>query len=157
MRIRKARKEDLNTVVELGFELLRHHCRFNRYYTPIENEKKRKRSQKKHYLECIRSRNAFFIVVVDKGKIIGYVIGEIKKNPPVLLEKRHGEIGEIFIQKEYRKEGLGLFLIQEILYWFRKREIERVVVDFDAKNKIARSAYKKMGFKPFKEIYQRQL
>jgi ribosomal protein S18 acetylase RimI-like enzyme len=157
MKIRKAHKEDLDNVVKLGFALLKHHSKFNTYYIPIRDKNKLREITSKYFLKLMRSRNALFLVAEDDGRIVGHAIGEIKKNPPGLLEEKHGEVGEIFIKKEYRRTGLGKQFIDKILAWLKKKKIKRVVVDFDSKNRIARSAYKKMGFSPFKEIYQMNL
>lgn len=157
MIIRKARKEDLDHVVELGFELLKFHTKFNTYYIPIKDKNKLREITSRYFLKLMRSRNALFLVAEHGGAIVGHAIGEIKKNAPGLLEEKHGEVGEIFIKKEYRRTGLGKQFIDKILAWLKKKKIKRVVVDFDAKNGIARTAYKKMGFKPFKEIYQMNL
>jgi ribosomal protein S18 acetylase RimI-like enzyme len=157
MKIRKAKKEDLDAVVELGYGMLMFHTKFNTYYQPIKDRTKLREITSKYFLKLMRSRNALFLVAEDDGKIVGHAIGEIKKNPTGLLEEKHGEVGEIFIKKEYRRTGLGKQFIDDILDWLKTKKIKRVVVDFDSKNGIARTAYKKMGFSPFKEIYQMDL
>jgi ribosomal protein S18 acetylase RimI-like enzyme len=153
MKIRKATKKDLPEIVEISKGLLDYHVQFAKYYAPVKNSKERKKHHRKYFGKMIKARNSK-MWVADDGKVIGYAIAKIIKNPPVLKEKHHGDITEVYIISKYRGRGIAGKLIKEALSWFKKREIKRVVVIFDTRNKAAKKAYKKAGFRPFQEKHE---
>lgn len=154
MKIRKAKKEDIPAVVELGHELLKHHHRYREYYEPVSNSKEREKAQRKYYEKMLKARNSLFLVAEDVGEVVGYSITKIEKNPPVLKEKLYGNFGEIYIDYDYRGKELGTMLVEESMRWLKKKKINRVIVDYDAKNKWAENLYRKAGFTPFQNKYE---
>lgn len=153
MKIRKATMKDIDQIVELSKELCVDHERYSKYYALRKNKKEVKRLHKKYFGENIRKRTSIFLVVEDNTKLVGYAMGKIAKDPPIMRIVNHGELAEIYVQSRYRGKRLGSKLIQEILKWFKKRKLKRVVVLVDAKNKIAKKAYKKLGFQEHQEKY----
>lgn len=149
MKIRKAKKDDLNQICELGYRLLKFHCRFRRYYTPISDAKERKKGQMRYFTKELKKRNSLFLVLDDDGKVAGYSIARIEKDPPVLKDRLHGNFAEIFIDDDYQGRGHGSQLIRMSLDWFRKRGVKRAIVDYDASNQCAEGFYRKAGFRPF--------
>lgn len=154
MEVRKAKKEDIPTIIDLGHELLKHHHRYRRYYEPLSDSKEREKAQKTYYEKMLKARNSLFLVVEDACEVVGYSISKIEKNPPVLKEKSYGSLGEIYIDYDYRGKGLGTMLVRESMKWLKKRGIKRVIVDYDAKNKWAENLYRKAGFRPFQNKYE---
>jgi len=154
MEIRKAKKTDLEGIFELGFKLLKYHTQYNDYYKPVKSKKEFKKGQKKYFTEQLKKRNSLFLVLDDDGKLAGYSIAKITKNPPVLKEKRRGEFAEIFIDDKYRGKNWGKKLLETSLAWLKKKKIHQVVVKYDAKNGWAENLYKKAGFHPFQNEYE---
>jgi len=157
MRIRKARISDLDQIVELGYKLLKHHCRYRNYYQTSPNKAERIKHQKKYFRKELKSRNSHFLVAEQHGRLIGYVIGKIVNNPIILKEKKHGDVAEIYVDKAYRGKGLGTKLMKACFEWFKKRKVSRAVVKYDAKNKQAENTYRKSGFRPFQNEYSLDL
>lgn len=154
MKIRKATKKDLSEIAEISKGLLDYHVQFAKYYAPIKNEKERKKHARKYFGKMITARNSKIWVAEHKEKVIGYAIAELVKNPPVLKEKYHGHIKEIYIISKYRGKGIAADFIKEIFAWFKARKMKRAAVLFDSRNKSAKKAYTKAGFRPFQEKYQ---
>lgn len=154
MKIRKAKESDLDQLCELGYKLLMHHSRYRKYYLPVSDDKKRIRLQKKYYKSEMKSRNTFFLVIDDGGRLAGYSIAKIEKDPPVLENRIKGNFAEIFIDKKYQGRGWGTKLLEKSLEWFRKRKVGRAIVAYDAKNQGAEDFYKKTDFKPFQNQYE---
>ena len=154
IKIQRATKKDLPEIIELSMDLLPYHVQFSRYYVPIKDKAKWNKISAKYFRKLMKSRNARFWVAEDEGKIVGYGIGQIKKPPPVLKLKYYGQVEEVYIAKKYRGKGIAGKFIKEILDWFKKRNIKRVLVNFDARNKMAKRVYNKAGFKPFQENYE---
>ncbi|MBU0532191.1 GNAT family N-acetyltransferase, partial [Candidatus Micrarchaeota archaeon] len=143
MKIRKAKKDDIGAICELGYKLLKCHCQFRKYYTPISNSKKRKKIQKKYFSDQLNKRNSLFLVLEDNGKVVGYSIAKIEKDPPILAEPKKGNFAEIYIDTGCRGRGGGRQLLKQTMKWFKRRKIKRVIVDYDAKNLEGEKFYKR--------------
>jgi len=154
MKIRRAKESDIEQICELGFKLLKYHTKFRKYYHPIKDSTKRKRLQRKYFRTEMKRRNGLFLVIDDEGKIAGYSISKIEKDPPILLNYLKGTFAEIFVEEEYRNQGWGTKLLQTSLDWFKKKKIKRAIVAYDAKNKKGENFYKGAGFGPFQNQYE---
>lgn len=74
----------------------------------------------------------------DKGNYIGYCLSSI--------EGDLGEIESIFIEKEYRKLGLGDKLMNNVLVWFQSKEIKNIEINVVYANDEALPFYNRYGF-----------
>ncbi|HDD46502.1 MAG TPA: GNAT family N-acetyltransferase [Candidatus Aenigmarchaeota archaeon] len=95
-----------------------------------------------------RARHVVF-VALDGSRIIGFVAGKIIRAPVVYEYGERGYISEVFVKPEYRNKGIGSMLIKEIIAWFKKNGVRRVLLDSYAKNKAAMNFYKKFGFEEY--------
>lgn len=141
MKIRKARKEDLNEIVELekGWEK-------ERISWGV------KHSTKKDLLNHIK-KDFVYIAEID-GKPIGYGIGKIGKAKEdrdwAGLKKRqqYGWIDGVYVKKSYRKRGFGKLLMKNLLKDFQKAKIKLVLLKADSKElKKLINFYERLGFK----------
>jgi len=88
-------------------------------------------------------------VVKDKDKVKGAALWNVKE------ERHHGiaEIGELWIDKEYRRRGLGEKLLRTVIEDMKRffaaenDTFRRVLVTTGADNDLARRLYEKIGFK----------
>src|SRR5471030_2894289 len=74
----------------------------------------------------------------DKGIYIGYCLSSIEENS--------GEIESIFIEKQYRKLGLGDKLMNNALDWFESKGIKNIEINVVYANDEALPFYEKHGF-----------
>ena len=96
----------------------------------------------------------FTVIAKDEDKIVGILQWCIKENPQAGVV----EFEEIHVLDNYRERGIGSsilkFAIQSVRDYFKKIDINpRKIFLFVSKdNKIARTLYKKQGFKFISEI-----
>ena len=143
---REAKKEDLETIVELWKKQSDYHYKIDkeRYLSGREREKIiRKRMEK--FFEKKRINRKIFLAIKN-GKPIGYFFGSIRKSPGYMREKKIGEVDLAFVEEKFRRKGIGKILFEELIKWFKKRKIKIVEVTVDSRNEIGISAYKKYGF-----------
>lgn len=81
----------------------------------------------------------FFLAEIDK-KIVGYIFGE------------KGEIQSLAVLPEWRRRGIGTFLLKTLLNFFRKTKIKNVILQVKESDSVAISFYKKNKFKIIKKI-----
>jgi GNAT superfamily N-acetyltransferase len=154
MEIRRAKKADLEEIFRLGYKLLKYHTQYNVYYRPVKNLREFKKGQRKYFTGQLKKRNSLFLVLDNDGKLAGYSIAKITKNPPVLKDKIRGEFAEIFIDEKYRGKGWGKKLLETSLAWLGKKKIRQIIVKYDAKNGWAENLYTQAGFRPFQNEYE---
>lgn len=74
----------------------------------------------------------------DGREYVGYCLSSIEDNL--------GEIESIFIEKKYRKQGLGDKLVQSALKWFELKEIENIEINVVYANDGVLPFYERHGF-----------
>jgi diamine N-acetyltransferase len=77
----------------------------------------------------------------DKDTLVGYCVSSIDAN-------RQGEIESIYIEKEYRKSGIGDRFMKGGLKWMDDHRVERKTIGVAVGNEQAFGFYEKYGFYP---------
>jgi diamine N-acetyltransferase len=81
------------------------------------------------------------IVRIETGAIIGYCVSSIK-------EDHTGEIDSIYIEKDYRKNGIGEKFMKNSLEWFKRRKCKKVQLAVSFGHESVFAFYRKFGFYP---------
>lgn len=97
------------------------------------------------------------VVLKDQDTIIGFAhIYDNKSKfigPPIywrqLLGENYGGLGPIGIDKDYRKCGLGVFILHKSLEILQKRHVDKMVIDWTDTDIL--DFYGKFNFMPWKE------
>jgi len=96
------------------------------------------------------SPQEFWLVAKLNNNIAGFIIGFMPKSsknrPP------HGVIGELGVFPQYRRKGIAMSLISEMLKSFQKLKCRYSLVGTLKTNRSAIALYKKMGFCPVFEL-----
>lgn len=88
----------------------------------------------------VQNKNAINLVAEKDGEIIGYIFA-------VLRSKREGHVISIAIKPNFRKKGVGLNLIKEIVRILKLNKANKLILEVNVANKNAINFYKKIGFK----------
>lgn len=84
----------------------------------------------------------------DAGEFVGYCLSSI--------EEEDGEIESIFIDKHYRKYGLGRRLMESALRWFEHEGITNIQIGVVYANDEALPFYERYGFKVSSYVLKRK-
>lgn len=89
-----------------------------------------------------------FVVAEDGGKIVGYVIGELREImfSGVSHRSKVGHILNIAVDEGWRKSGVGTSLMEEIEERFRRMDASQVTLEVRESNSTAQSFYQGRGF-----------
>ena len=85
-----------------------------------------------------------FIVAEGKGKILGYAIGQPRKDC--------GKIISIAVHPAWRKKGVGKKLANFYIEHFKKKKLKKIFLRVRKNNLAAISFYKNLGFQILKTI-----
>lgn len=148
--IRKARVEDLNSILKLWKRFIKHQrdLGIGSGEDLLPGMKDNATDIVLDYFgRTIRSRNGFLIVMEDEGEIVGYLLARIEKDIPVFKNDRIGYISDIYLEERFRKRGLGLRMFDESMRWFKEKGVENVTLKVLSYNSEAHDAYRRWGFK----------
>lgn len=143
MNIRKAELKDAKQLNHLLTLLIQD----ERKYDESIDESFVVTSMYEHYIE---DNSRFIIVAEDNDKIIGYLYGYIKNEDPTLTTKE-SLLDALYIDLEYRNQGIANKFIEEFKKWSKDNNVNSIEVGVCSENTNAKNLYNKHGFKTTKE------
>jgi len=135
MKIRKAKKKDLNE-----FKILRKETFREFKFKKTKNEEENIRKEFYNFLE---NSKKLFLVVDEKDKMIGYLIATLLSN----VWQKSVYLDDIFIKKRFRRKGIACNLMKELIKNTKQKNIKKIKLGVDVKNKKAIKFYKNLNFK----------
>lgn len=150
IKIRSAQRADLPAILVMFQQLLDHHRTFAE---ASDDFPKKIAFFQENLREIIRKtiddENDSIILVVEINKsIAAFLAARIEKSPLYFptRAKKIGVILDIFVQKNFQGMGVGKKLLDEIIVWFKKLDVDLIEVELDSRNKKAEEFYQKSGF-----------
>lgn len=142
MIIRKAKKADLSEIRRLNKALFDFEEKFGHSYNlnwPYEED------GLNYFEKRLNNKNSLVFVAEEKYKIVGYIISFIDTYPyrrtnPIC------EIENMFVEEEFRKNGIGGKLIAKVRNEAKKRNVKKLRVGAIAQNENAINFYRSQGF-----------
>ncbi|MBR2704548.1 MAG: GNAT family N-acetyltransferase [Clostridia bacterium] len=140
--IRLAVEDDLKRVQELSQELMEHEKRLATKEYMFNMDWALTEEGYENYKSNI-SRDELYVVCVD-NKIVGYMTCWVNRRMPWQAHKTM-EVGNLFVEEEYRNMGIGTALINKAKTLCKEKEIRFLKIEVTADNEKAQSFYKKNG------------
>ncbi len=142
--IRKATADDLSYVQQLCDELIQVSNTFDPHYNlrwSFEPDGIKYLTSRIFDIQCV-----CFLAIWEE-RIVGYVTGAVL---PIRLWRpiKQIELENLYIQKNYRKKGIGTRLVKELFLWGKEQKAQRVVVTTEAIDKHAIAFYQRNNFSP---------
>lgn len=139
MQFRPATTEDLPALKQFEQKVVAAERPFNSLIAPGEVQY--------YNLDCLLdSENACLLVLEDNQQLIacGYV--DIRESKVSLCHDAHGYLGFMYVEPEYRGQGLNKQLMQKLVDWAQAKGVTHFYLDVYAENTSAIKAYEKLGF-----------
>lgn len=131
--------------------------RFEDYLISIDDMKRLRREEgfAEKYLtytiQEMQQKNGKFYVACDGEKLIGGIVGVHEENSPQLTveqgERKCGRVSELFVEEEYRGQGIGKMLMEKMENYFRETGCDDIMIESIFPNKNAQGFYKSLGYK----------
>ncbi len=93
----------------------------------------------------LSSNCQIYICATDNEKLIGFCSLTVKNN--LWFEANSGDIDELVVDKEYRNQGVGKLLMNEIEKIAQDYGCQRLYLESASHRTIAHEFYEKLGFK----------
>lgn len=146
VKIRHANEKDLQEIVRLSKKLGLDESAMDSMISPMPSEFQ----SPSWILKSIKGDNTVVFVAEVGGKIVGYSLGWISQ--PWAYKGKRGYICDCFVEKSYRRRGIGKALVKAMLEWFISKGVECVEADIYSQNVPSLKLFRKLGFK---EIFKR--
>ena len=152
--VRRARHRDLEGLVELWRELMRHHAPLDPHYTLAPGAAA---SWRQHVAGLLGGASGAVFVCGEEGAPDAFCSVELREASPLLSEAGRAEIADLFVSPTLRRSGRGRALVDAALAWIRERGIVRVEVRVVAANRDGQEFWRALGWSDFVDVLQRRL
>ena len=92
-------------------------------------------------------RAVFLVAERDPGKLVGFLIATVEQEIPIYRLKEYGFIHDLWIEPDYRHEGLARQLTMMAIEQFRAIGVPQIRLDTAAPNDAARALFTACGFR----------
>ena len=146
MTVRRARAEDLEPVLDLWQEMMDYHARLDGRFMPAADGRQAFRPTVEAWMADEEWR---VLVAVADGQVVGYTIGHVAENPPVLATPRFGYVTDICVSADCRRRGVGRRLFKTLSSWFKRRGLAVAQLNVAAFNPTSQAFWRTMGFSDY--------
>ena len=98
----------------------------------------------------ISNEQEIIYVASDGNKLIGFCCGQIMKS--MCYPGKYGEITELYVMDEYRRQGIGRQLLEETENELNNRGVNHLHILTGDKNVVAQALYTSNGYFKTSEI-----
>lgn len=146
MVIRPAGMDELEKVIPLWKEMMAFHAGLDPRFRPVPGTE----GDFIEYLRAGLETGEGMVLLAEQGEeVVGYIVGHIKSNPPVMLPPLFGYVSDIFVASARRRKGLGRDLFESLKEWFREQGVEHIELHVWHNNSLAQAFWRKMGFRDY--------
>ncbi len=152
--VRRARHRDLEGLVALWRELMRHHAPLDPHYALAPGADA---VWREHVAGLLGGRSGAVFVSGEEGAPEAFCSVELRAASPLLAEPGRAEIADLYVSPTLRRSGRGRALVEAALAWIRERGIVRVEVRVVAANREGQNFWRALGWSDFVDVLQRRL
>jgi GNAT superfamily N-acetyltransferase len=100
-------------------------------------------------LRVNNEENSQVLAAKSDGRIIGFAVGQILDNGPLLFPEKIGYGGIMVVAREFREEGIRNALWSAMKDWFLRKGIVQVETYTECGNAVAETFWENHGFSIF--------
>jgi ribosomal protein S18 acetylase RimI-like enzyme len=93
------------------------------------------------------SDRSVFLVAEDEGKLGGFLVATVEREIPIYRLQEYAFIHDIWVEPEYRQNGVARQMVMLCVERFQKMEIHQIRLDTTAVNEAARRLFASCGFR----------
>ncbi len=155
MEIRRAKKEDVEGINELLYQVAAIHAAGR----PDLFKSASKKYEDRELIELINCDKTPIFVAVEGDEVIGYAfcIYKITKNAPLMQDKRTLYIDDLCVDERSRGTRVGSRLYEYVTEFAKRKGFDGIELNVWAFNESAYRFYEKQGMKPQRIIMEKSL
>lgn len=149
MKIRKAKKKDLEEIVKLYIKFFKYMSRFAKFVKEKKENSVNKTELRNFLAKRIKPSNkGLFLVAEENGKLLGFIASEIMSSRESRTDKKVLEVVDIYVDN--KRKGVGKKLLEEIEIWAKLNKIRFIQWEYLYGNDVAENFCVKNKFRHFK-------
>src|SRR5262245_43845623 len=111
-------------------------------------------------LRSVAERNGCMLIARAEVGAIGFACAWVQEDDDPLVcdgARIHAYISDIFVDRDWRRQGVASLLLDAIETAMRERGCSRIRVCSKAANQLAIACYETRGYRPYEIIFSKQL
>lgn len=152
--IRKLQEEDIDGICELWNEFAR--LREGQTQSRILNE-----DAADYFFGyatgLLQRKDTLTLVAEEGGRVVGYLIAQKQRRPPIYRHTRVAYISDAFVASEHRRQGILTRFVAEVRAWAEREGITALDVQLFQANELALQIYKDLGFSQYRTLLRHEL
>jgi ribosomal protein S18 acetylase RimI-like enzyme len=146
--VRPAINSDIESIIDLWWELLEYHAELGPSWTPAQDSAEH---FARFLAEQLADDGVLILIAEVAGQAVGYCQAMIGSRPPILEQTERCLVLDLVVAEAERKQGVGRRLLDEIEGWARERGMRRIEVGVACSNDPAIAFYNKHGFSAYSQ------
>lgn len=154
IEIKKPNPEDLNAILRLWNEQYNYHYDLDPQYYVLNPL-----ALSREYLnKLLANDEPHILIAVVNNSVIGFITFEIGNEEYLDTNiKTYGNVIELFVDKEYRRKGVGELLMENAEEYFKSKGIKWVKLQISSFNKDATHFYEELDYKNRQQLFFKEL
>ena len=143
VKIRKARQEELLKIGRLWGKFMAFNAEFN---SSFRVKKKAPEIFSKEMIEKIQDSNCRLTVAEIDGELVGFCYSYISHKPKYFKLEKFGFVGDLYVEPQYRRQGVGRMLVLDTMEFFSRRKVRQIELLVAVKNTGTIEFWESLGF-----------
>ena len=148
--IRVAGVGDASAVCALWLGLMRDHERMDERWRLAEGAQERWYND---FRWLVEDDSHLFLVATAAGRVVGFVHAYLWEDLPIYMNVLEVFIASIYVYPDYRLQGAGTAMVDEVKRWGVQKGAERVRLGVLSKNKESAAFWESQGAAPLSVFY----
>ncbi len=135
--------DNLNDLIPLSKEFFSEYEANHSYF--FKTDRINRKDIINYFINFIDNENRKAFIAVDNNMIIGYISVLIQNQPDYWAVKKIGHISGFMVNKNYRRRGIGIKLLDNAINYFSEKSVRNYTVYTSVNNIGAIEFYKRKG------------
>jgi ribosomal protein S18 acetylase RimI-like enzyme len=144
--ISQANESHVPQIVELWKELMAFHAERDPQFARAEDGAVH---FEKYLRDLLAKAEWRVFVALDGERVVGYLMAQVAKRPPVIKHRDFGFISDLAVTKAHRRRGVGQKLLRAAIAWFAERGLRRVEAHVATANEVSTAFWSAQGFEAY--------
>lgn len=153
MSIRRATLEDISTIIEMNGRLYSYENARGFYQGSYDLNWTYSDDGIRVFQQILGDKPENVAFIAELNNAIGFLVGSYR-DYTYREPNRIAEIDIMFVEEDYRRQGVGSALVDAFKQWAHDHHAARLRVGAFAGNTVAAGFYQKCGFSPFDTIFE---
>lgn len=152
--IRKAGIDDLGDILRLNFDLFK--MEYRKYDKSLNMKWTYGKKGREFFKKRILGKEGFVEVAEIDGRIVGYICGGFRERS-ARIKARYAELENMLIDKNFRGKRIGAAMVEDFLFWCKRKKANYVNVTAAAGNAEAIEFYRFFGFQDYRLALEKKI